>query len=199
MSSGNIILNPLGSKVHRRLAVVPSDPLAAYDAKGNSFFRKDYYNPTNFFTEVFCLSPIESKEYFKYGMHIIPTSAEQLSSRIRELGIDVVRAYGGYWACDYVCENKVEGVPVVVSVHDTNPEILHNSIHKADYIFAVSQAVKNLLIERGVPQSKVSILPNRVDLDIFSHKSDGNKQLEFSKRFPGKYKILHVGDRKSVV
>ncbi|MDD2273743.1 MAG: glycosyltransferase [Desulfuromonadaceae bacterium] len=193
MSYVDTIINKSGTKAHRRLAVVPSDPLAAYDAKGNSYFREDYYNPNNFFSETFCLSPLEDKEHFKYGMHVIPTTAEQLPGRIRDLGIDVVRAYGGYWACDYACENKVEGVPVVVSVHDTNPKILHESIHKADYVFAVSQAVKNLLIEKGVSQSKISILPNRVDLNIFRYMSDTQKKLEFSRLFPGKYRVLHVG------
>lgn len=193
MSYVDTIINESKAKVRRRLAVVPSDPLSAYDAKGNSYFREDYYNPNNHFSEVFCFSPLEDKEQFKYGMHVIPTTAEQLPGRIRDLGIDVVRAYGGYWACDYACENKVEGVPVVVSVHDTNPKILHESIHKADYVFAVSQAVKNLLIERGVSQSKICILPNRVDLNIFCNISDSKKKLEFSSRFPGKYRILHVG------
>ena len=38
---------------------------------------------------------------------------------------DVVRAYGGYWPADFgVPYNRLaDGVPVVVSVHDTNPYI----------------------------------------------------------------------------
>ena len=38
------------------------------------------------------------------------------------------RAYGGYWPCDMACGHKARGgggVPVVVSVHDTNPAELH--------------------------------------------------------------------------
>ena len=175
-----------------RLAVVPSDPLNAYAYKSDEYLR-NYLNPMGFFDEVYCLSPLEKTKAYKHGMHIIPTTPEQFASRIRELGIDIVRAYGGYWACDMACGNKVEGVPVAVSVHDTNPALLHDSILNADYVLPVSNAVKELLLNKGVSPERIHEFTNRVDFRVFYRCCDEKLQAEFYARYPGKYRILHVG------
>ena len=128
-----------------RLAVIPSDPLEAYEAGGYANWLEDYYNPLHFFDEVFLLSPLEVKERIEYGMYIIPTQPNELSSRIKELNIHLVRAYGGYWPCDMATFGKVPGVPVIVSVHDTNMDVLHDSIADADFVLPVSRAVADLV------------------------------------------------------
>ena len=148
------------------LAVIPSDPIEAYRRKGTASWLEDYYNPLHFFDEVFLLSPLEEKERYEFGMNIIPTKPKQLKNRIRELNIGIVRAYGGYWACDMACNNKVNDVPVVVSVHDTNLALLHNSIVRADVIFCVSEAVNKLVLTKIKKPDRVWILPNRVNLDV---------------------------------
>ena len=178
-----------------RLAVIPSDPLEAYKRKGIASWLEDYYNPLHFFDEVYLLSPLEKEERHEFGMNIIPTKQKQLKSRIRELNINVIRAYGGYWACDMACNNKVNGVPVVVSVHDTNPKKLHNSIKKADVVFCVSEAVKKLVLRKFKREDRVRILPNRVNFNIMRpHSPDGFNDL--NNNYPFRFKILHVG-RKS--
>ena len=109
------------------------------------------------------------------------------------MNIDVIRAYGGYWACDMVCNNKVNGVPVVVSVHDTNPELLHNSIKKADVVFCVSEAVRKLVLTKFKRLDRVWILPNRVNFDTMRpYPEDELKDLD-NKYLKFKYRILHVG------
>jgi len=150
----------------------------------------------SFFDEVYCFSPLEKIDIFMYGMHVIPTTPRQFSSRIQELEIDLVRAYGGYWACDMVCENKVEGVPVVVSVHDKRESWLYNSIRDADHVLVVSNIVKELVISKGVPPERIHYLPNRVNLSVFKSILDRKSEEEFKSLYPGKYRILHVG-RKS--
>lgn len=177
----------------KKLAVVPSDPLDAYEAKGNSHILKDYYNPAGCFDEVYCLSPFEKAEQFAHGMHVIPTTKEELPGRIRELGIDIVRAYGGFSACDFACAGKTEGVPVVVSVHDGRESWLYDSIRQADHVIAVSSAVRDLVLSRAVSPERVHMLPNRIDLEAFKHIDDPEIEAEFRSRFPGKYRILHVG------
>ncbi|AJY69266.1 glycosyltransferase [Geobacter sulfurreducens] len=180
----------------RRLAVIPSDPLAAYELKGNAGILRDYYNPAHYFDEVYCFSPLETEERFAHGMHVVPTSAEQLPLRIEQFGVQAVRAYGGFWPADFACLNKARGVPVVVSVHDTNPGLLHDSVLQADQVWVVSDAVKALVTQRGVPDDKIRLLPNRVNFDTFRHREDDTLRAAFNARFPGRFRILHVG-RKS--
>lgn len=178
-----------------RLAVIPSDPLEAYKRKGTTLWLEDYYNSLHFFDEVFLLSPLEKEERYEFGMNIVPTKLEQLKRNIRELNIDVIRAYGGYWACDMACNNKVIGVPVVVSVHDRRPEYLHNSIKMADIVFCVSDVVKELVLTKFRRKDRVWILSNRVNFNIM-HPYPKNELEALDDKYPFKYRILHIG-RKS--
>jgi glycosyltransferase involved in cell wall biosynthesis/2-polyprenyl-3-methyl-5-hydroxy-6-metoxy-1,4-benzoquinol methylase len=181
------------SQKPRRLAVVPSDPLDDYTAKGIGSWLERYFNPARCFDEVYCLSPRETRPRFEYGLHVVPTAEHEFAARLRELRIDVVRAYGGYWACDLACRQRAEGVPVVVSVHDTNPAILHDSVRLADHVLAVSKAVRALLIERGVEPARIHDFANRVDLEVFRPVDDAAARAAFERRFPGRFRVLHVG------
>ena len=58
----------------KKLVVIPSDPIHAYEAKGTSSWIKDYYNPQGYFDEVYVLSPLEKNKTEKYGLKIIPVS-----------------------------------------------------------------------------------------------------------------------------
>jgi glycosyltransferase involved in cell wall biosynthesis len=177
------------------LAVIPSDPLAALKQKGISSWLEDYYNPVRFFDKVYLLSPLEKEFRSEFGMIIVPTLQNQLKARIKELHIDVVRAYGGYWASDMACYNKVKGVPVIVSVHDTNPQILHESISKADVVFCVSPIVRSLVLKKYARHERVWILPNRVNFETMRPSSSPESSL-LDSAYPYRYRILHVG-RKS--
>ena len=181
----------------RRLAVIPSDPLQDYEQAGYASWLKGYYNPAGHFDEVYCLSPKEPTARFAHGIQVIPTKEGELTARIRELKIDVVRAYGGYWAGDFATAEKVPGVPVIVSVHDQRPDWLHDSIRAADEVIAVSDVVRQLVAGRGVPAERISVVPNRVDFDVFSRVEDAARRTAFERRFPGTRRILHVG-RKSI-
>jgi glycosyltransferase involved in cell wall biosynthesis len=94
------------------------------------------------------------------------------------------------------CRNKVPGVPVIVSVHDSAEHLLHDSIRDADHVLALSGAVRELLVRRGVDPAKIHDLPNRVDPEIFRPIDEQLVRGELDGKFPGKYHILHVG-RKS--
>ena len=113
-----------------KLAIIPSDPLAAYEGKGISAKLEGYYNPLGFFEKVYLLSPLETEERIQYGLHILHVKDVDLSVKLKELGVDIVRAYGGYWPCDMACNFRVDNVPVVVSVHDRRSEWLHKTIKK---------------------------------------------------------------------
>ena len=158
----------------RRLAVIPTDPLKDHAHKSSAYL-KGYFNPGGYFDEVYCLSPLETSARVEHGLQVIPTAPEQLAPRLRELHIDVVRAYGGYWACDFAAAGKVPGVPLVVSVHDTKPELLHDTIRAADWVFSVSEPVRDLVRQRGVPAERSLLLPNRVDFSVFHASTDPGK------------------------
>lgn len=175
-----------------RLAVIASDPIDAYKRKGTTTWLEDYYNPMHLFDEVYLLSPLEKKQRYEFGMNIIPTTPKQFKNCIEELNINIVRAYGGYWACDMACKNKISGVPVVVSVHDTNPNLLYNSIKNADIVFCMSKAVKNLVLTKFKKKDRAWMLQNRVNFDVM-HPYPKEKIKELEKEFPFKYKILHIG------
>lgn len=151
-----------------RLVVIPSDPLSAYSHL-SEVYLESYYNPQHFFTHVFCVSPLEKQEYFFAGMHVVPSTKYNYIKKIYELKPDVVRAYGGFWACDLACNNKLPGVPVIVSVHDTNPQLLYKSIVHADLVLCTAKCVADLVKSRGVNQRIVKILPNRIDWHTVFH------------------------------
>lgn len=174
------------------LAVVPSDPMSAYEAKGTHVWCERYYNPAKYFEKVFLFSPLEKQEVFQYGMQTIPTPAQRLRSRLREHKIDVVRAYGGYWACDYACRHKVRRIPVVVSVHDTNPQELYPSIRRADYVFCMSEAVRDLVLTRFRRPDRAWILPNRYDKAVM-RPMPGEDFSDLDSGFPWKRRLLCVG------
>lgn len=175
-----------------RLAVIPSDPIKAYEDKGISSRLESYYNPLQSFDKVYLLSPYENERRHDYGMEIIPTKPRQFKKRLRDLKVDVVRAYGGYWACDLACYNKINNVPVVVSVHDTNPDLLHDSIAKADVVFCVSEAVKKLVISKFNNPEKVWLLPNRVDFDIMKPCLE-TEFGDLNDNYPYEHRVLHIG------
>lgn len=181
--------------IKHRLVVVPSDPLTAYECKGLDWLER-YYNPQGLFKEVFALSPLENGEHYAYGMTIIGVKERDFSKMLRRLQPDVVRGYGGYWASDLVCSQRLADIPVIVSVHDINPLNIHKSVRYADLVICMSNIVARKVIERGTDPKRVRIMPNRVDMEVFHPIKDITSLCLLSKQFPpGKY-ILHVG-RKS--
>jgi glycosyltransferase involved in cell wall biosynthesis len=196
-----------------RLAVVPSDPLAAYTAKGYSdTYLTSYYNPNGFFDEVFLLSPYEKERKVQGGMVILPLcssfdqrgspkcSAHELVSNMKDLLYDLqvhlVRAYGGYWPCRLAANARSGNIPVVVSVHDTNPALLYKEIGDADYVLPVSVPVQRLVIKKGVAPNNVLLFTNRVDLELFRLERSKEEEASIAslkKKYPGRYRVLFVG------
>ena len=180
----------------KRLVFFPSDPIQAYIKKGRDYnFLDEYYNPGGFFDEVICLSPWGDKEDETISkIRYIKASPYKFKSIIEKLKPDVVRGYGGYCCADWVSYNKVKGIPTVVSVHDTNPQLIHPSLAYADGIMCMSHAVKDSVLKL-VPNvtDKVWVMPNRIDVEIYSKKDDQQVFNELNRRFPGKYHVLHVG------
>ncbi len=174
------------------LAVIPSDPMSAYEAVGCHVWAERYYNPGKFFEKVYLFSPLEKKVIRQYGMETVPTLPKELKRNLGRFGVDLVRAYGGYWACDMGCKNKAKGVPVVVSVHDTNPDELYDSIRRADYVFCMSEAVRDLVLTKFRDPERVWILPNRYDREVM-RPMEGEDFSDLDAAHPWRRRLLCVG------
>lgn len=176
----------------RRLVVVPTDPIAEYELKGMEGMEA-YFNPGGMFAEVYVLSPRESGRRCAHGMTIIGVEEGEFGDALHRLRPHVVRAYGGFWPSDLVTTNRVPGVPIVVSVHDTNPDLLHASVTLADLVLCVSKAVMECVRRKGVDPRRIRLLPNRVDLEVFGPARGPDLVRRLAERFPPGRHILLVG------
>ena len=179
-----------------KLVFFPSDPIIAYIEKGRTYqFLDEYYNPGGFFDEVICLSPWgDVDDEVISNIRYIKASPYKFKKIIEDLKPDVIRGYGGYCCADWVSFSKVEGIPSVVSVHDTNPELIHASLQYADAIICMSQAVKDAVLKLVPNVTKnIWVMPNRIDTSIYSKRIDDKVFGDLNNWFPGKYHVLHVG------
>lgn len=181
----------------KKLVIIPSDSLQDLRRCGLSDeWLEPYYNPGDFFDEVYSLYPHEKSETtgkIKY----IKTDPNELMERIQEIKPDVIRGYGGGWASVYANRNRIKDIPIIISVHDVRPVFVDPSLRFADKIICVSEAVKRAVkrIAR-VDDSRIELLPNRVDTQKFFPKKDSSFAQQMKEKYgEGKF-ILHVG-RKS--
>lgn len=177
------------------LGVIPNDRLDDYERKGIGCWLARYYNPQGSFERVYCLSPLERREEKRYGMIVIPTRPRQLPRRVRRLGLDILRAYGGSHPADVLAAARGTGIPLVVSVHDSDPATLSDNVRVADFVFSTSRIVADVVRARGVPDARIRILPNRVDRNQFCPDPTDPNIAALRARFPWRYGILHVGRR----
>lgn len=177
-----------------RLVVVPNDPIGLYEQSGYDNLGQ-YFNPTGMFHEVIVLSPLEQGERQAHGMLIRGVSEREFGRVLGQVRPDVVRAYSGRWPADLACRNRIEGIPVIVSVHDDRQELMHPSLRYADLVICMSSIVKQQVRKVGVEIGRIRVLPNRVDTTRFHPISDPNILAIVDKQFPPGKHILHVGRR----
>ena len=175
-----------------RLVIIPSDPIEEYERKGLDWLDR-YYNPQGLFDEVFALSPKEGADRDAHGLKIRRVTIPSFGRVLREIRPDAVRAYGGFWPADLACSFRQAGIPVIVSVHDTNPSLFHPSVCFADHVLCVSRAVADLAISAGVSPGIIRILPNRVDLKTFRPTANPEPRHPELERLPDGRRILHIG------
>jgi len=180
----------------KKLLFFPSDPIQAYLEKGRDYeFLDNYYNPGSYFDEVICVSPWGEREDETISrIRYIKSSPDKFRSIIKRMKPDVVRGYGGYCCADWAVASKVRGIPTIVSVHDTNPQLIHSSLKNVDGIICMSEAVKKAVLEQ-VPDisGKIWVMPNRIDTEVYQKKTNNELTHSLNERFPGQYHVLHVG------
>lgn len=182
----------------KRLVFFPSEGLEEYIKKGKSLDDLyDYYNPGGYFDEIICLSPWGKEKKEKVGkINCIKANPVHYREIIQEINPVVVRGYGGYRCSDWISFNKVENIPTVLSVHDTNPKLLFSSIKYADHVICMTEVVKDAVIKKTrLDESRISVMPNRINHKVF-HRIDVCPEFEKLKEQFGYGKhILHVGRR----
>lgn len=180
----------------KRLVFFPSEPITSYLKQGKSYeYLESYYNPGGYFDEVFCLSPWGEKKSERIGnITYIRDNPCKFKKIIKQIKPDVVRGYGGYCCADWISINKVKGIPTIVSVHDTNPALIHKSLKYADYIVCMAECVRQAVFNKIVfDKDKVWVMANRVDTALFSKRKDNEYFKELAEKFGGGKHILHVG------
>jgi len=178
-----------------RLAVIPLDPVAAYERAGYADRFWMGLNPKGIFSEVFVVTSEGDRARESAGFHLIPVSTHNVEKTLRSIAPDVIRGLGGFGPPKLACLARQSSAPVVISVHDSKPANIQGFIRYADSVWCVSQAVKDAVMSRGVHRSRVRVLPNWVELAAFHRLTDPEVIRTHASRFPRGRFILHVGRR----
>ena len=179
----------------KRLVVFPSDPIEAYIKQGKSYgYLEGYFNPGGYFDEVYCLTLWE-KEHRKIGkITYLKCEPLKLRSLINDIHPNVIRAYGGYISSDLAQLARIDDIPIVVSIHDTNPNLIYPSVKHADYIICMAQCVKNAVVSKlAINDDNIMMMPNRIDSILFSRRNDAKYFGLLNAKFGKGKHILHVG------
>ena len=172
----------------KKLVVIPTDPIIAYEAKGLTK-RFEYYNPNSYFDEVYIVSPFNEPTRVYDGLNIISIEISNYVEVINNIKPDIIRVYSSFLVADLACYKRLPNIPLIISVHDTvgiSPSLLY-----ADLIICMSSIVADKVKKIGVHDKSIIILPNRVDTDLFS--KDKTNNILIRKHFPDGKMILCIG------
>jgi len=113
-------------------------------------------------------------KYLNY-LSILPAASKIASKIIKEHGIDYVYAYmpgigSSLPAMRVQSKHKIKFVLDFADLHVfVRPKkIADSAFQKADKIVAITNYLKEDLLKRDVPEKKIHIIPNGVDLELFN-------------------------------
>ena len=107
----------------------------------------------------------------------------------KTLGIPSIYEIRGFWHLTQ--STKREGYDT--SDHYRLSERFEiETANESDYVFTITQALKDILVENGVEEGKISVLPNAVDSSKFNI-TPKDKKLESELGFEGKVVIGYIG------
>lgn len=178
----------------KTIVVIPLDTLEDDLRCGRTYqFLEDYYNPDKYFDEVYCLG-CTGKTFTVGNVNYINAEPREFKDIISKIQPDIIRAYGGFSCCDWASANRVKDIPLVISVHDTNPNLINQSLKYADYVICMSEEVKKVVKSQvNVSDEQIYMLPNRVDTDRFCRKYDKKLFSSLCEKYGDGKHIIHVG------
>ncbi|MGI5817363.1 MAG: glycosyltransferase family 4 protein [Armatimonadota bacterium] len=178
----------------RSLAVIPNDPLEAWERAGYISWLPGYFNPTGMFDRVYIVSPREPEGAREaHGMTVVGAPAPRFADALREISPDVIRAYNADWAADLLARSRPREIPALASVHNIPPNPVHTSLQCMDTVICISEIVRTAVLRVGVPRERTANVPNRVDTGIFRPIRDESEQQALSSQFPEGHHVLFVG------
>ncbi len=180
----------------KTLVVMPSDPMQAYLDLGQTYeYFEDYFNPGGYFDKVYAISPWGNTERETHGnVTYIKAKPIEFKNIIQEIHPDVVRAYGGYFCADWLAMSRIDDIPNVVSVHDTNPNLIYDSIKYADNVIYMAQCVQDAVRSKIDCAGKGEwVMGNRIDPDLMKPTSDKLFKEKMNQIYGCGRHILHVG------
>ena len=178
----------------RTLAVIPSDPLEAWERAGYISWLPGYFNPAGMFDHVYVVSPQEpigTRE--AHEMTVVGAPRERFAETLREIAPDAIRAYNGDWAADLLAHSRPRDIPALASVHNIPPNPTHESLRCMDTVICISEIVRDVALDLGVRQERTRMVPNRVDTGVFHPITDDGALREIEERFPAGKHVLFVG------
>ena len=169
-------------------------------------FNPSSSNPTNLipYTEVFNFSSLES--YQENAVRAIMKKAQETKPSIihsasnfvvglagaeaaKRLGVPSIYEIRGLWHLTQATKR----LGYEKSDHYTLSERFEiEAARNSDHVFTITQALKGILIENGIEENKISVLPNAVDPERFN-RVERDKELEQQLDFENKIVIGYIG------
>ncbi|MFL2985171.1 MAG: glycosyltransferase family 4 protein [Candidatus Poseidoniaceae archaeon] len=146
------------------------------------------------------------EDYMHQAVALLIKSAQEMRPEVIHSGSNFVVGMAGAKAA------KALGIPSIYEIRgfwhltqSTKREGYESSDHfnlserleietakESDYVFTITNALKEILVENGVEEHKISVLPNAVELGKFNVRKK-NKKLETSLGFKDKIVIGYIG------
>jgi glycosyltransferase involved in cell wall biosynthesis len=115
----------------------------------------------------------------------IPTIQKEASKIISKHKIDYLYSYmpGTGSSIPAMRLSSKHKIPLILDLADMytmiRPKmVIEKSFKKADKIMVITNYLKNDLMERGILESKIHIIPNGVDLDLFNLNASSDEQIK---------------------
>lgn len=115
----------------------------------------------------------------------IPAIQKEASKIISKNKIDYIYSYmpGTGSSVPAIIISSKHKIPFILDLADMysmiRPKmVIKKSFNKADQIFVITNYLKNDLIKKEIPQSKIHIIPNGVDLDLFNPNACPNDEIK---------------------
>ncbi len=139
-------------------------------------------------------------KYLNY-LSSLPTVSKIASKIIKEEGLDYVYAYmpgigSSLPAMRVQSKHKIKFVLDFADLHVfiRPKKVVESSFSKADKIIAITNYLKSDLLKRNIPEKKIHIIPNGVDLELFNPtKYDIDEINRLRKSFDSKYLLVFSG------
>ncbi len=102
---------------------------------------------------------------------------EEIVSTLRNVDPDIIRAYNGHWAAELGEElSQKLRAPFICSVR-YGQHIVPSALAKANAVICVSEALKQSLLQKGIPEGKIDCIPGFGKLEICEAQEENSEYI----------------------